>query len=100
MDQLTKLIEQYEKENPGFKAKYEFNELEHWRDLFIKWLANEIEKLALRPTCGVEQRIFLDEVEKLKLDPDGDLEINQGRRIFYIKQTSFKSNLSKVNNGE
>jgi len=53
MNQLTKLIEQYERET-GYRAM-------NWEGgfsiQFVEWLAS-------RPTCGEEQRKFLDEVEK------------------------------------
>ena len=54
MNQLNKLIEQYETENPGKKAKPQY---------MTSYDADFVEFLASRPTCGVEQRKFLDEVE-------------------------------------
>lgn len=58
MNELNKLIQQFEKENPG-RVAYE-GDIESNCDFyknFVLWLAT-------RPTCGVEQRKFLDEVEK------------------------------------
>ena len=59
-NKLTKLIEQYEAENPGYKAEYKLETGTHWRDGFVLWLVS-------RPTCGVEQRKFLDHIEKISL---------------------------------
>ena len=62
MNQLNKLIEQYETENPGKKAVYTDDPprgglpIDYYEEDFALWLAS-------RPTCGVEQRKFLDEVE-------------------------------------
>ena len=52
---LDKLIEQYESETTGnaIARKYDDN---LYSDDFVLWLAN-------RPTCGLEQRKFLDEIE-------------------------------------
>ena len=55
MNQLNKLIEQYETENPGKKAKPQY---------MTSYDADFVEFFASRPTCGKEQRKFLDEVEK------------------------------------
>jgi len=67
MNELNKLIEQYERENPGEKATYQQLLVPGkvwtvYTDKFVLWLAT-------RPTCGVEQRLFLDEVEKFQLSP-------------------------------
>jgi len=60
MNQLTKLIQQYEAENPGKKAKTEYTfgrvTIKVYTDEFVLCLAS-------RSTCGKEQRLFLDEVE-------------------------------------
>ena len=62
MDQLNKLIKQYERENPGQKAKDSYyclstdKDIEFYTDDFVLWIAS-------RPTCGEEQRKFLDEIE-------------------------------------
>jgi len=53
MNELNKLIQQYETENPDKKAAYRFQNMNHWGGDFVLWLAS-------RPTCGVEQRKFLD----------------------------------------
>ena len=63
MNQLTKILEQYEKKNPGKKAR-KSGEWAFTLDFTI-WQANEIEKLSSRTTCGEEQRKFLDEIEKM-----------------------------------
>jgi len=69
MNNLENLIMEYEKENPGKKAfarnynKYGNEQPPTYNNEFVKWQANEIEKLASRPTCGKEQRLFLDEIE-------------------------------------
>jgi len=57
MNQLNKLIELYERENPGKSAIVDIGHLiTVYTDDFVLWLAS-------RPTCGKEQRKFLDEVE-------------------------------------
>jgi len=40
MNQLTKLIQQYETENPGKKA-YHDGEYTGWADDFVEWLASK-----------------------------------------------------------
>lgn len=73
MNELNKLIQQYEKENPGKKVKDPF--FDEWEDEFVEWLVgsftnsfdhmnSQIKSLQSRPTCGKEQRLFLDEVEQ------------------------------------
>jgi len=52
VEKLTILIDQYEKMT-GYKA---MTNRGYYRPHFVLWLAS-------RPTCGVEQRKFLDEVE-------------------------------------
>lgn len=66
MNELNKLIEQYERENPGKRAETWEGPVYYGleRD-FVLWM------LASRPTCGVEQRLFLDEVEKGRYNSDG-----------------------------
>jgi hypothetical protein len=61
MNQLTKLIEQYEEATglPAFEGDINGN-CDFYKN-FVKWLAS-------RPTCGDEQRKFLDEIEKLNND--------------------------------
>ena len=60
MNELEQLIEQYESENYPFKAvSYNGERNNMYSQGFVEWLAT-------RPTCGVEQRKFLDEVEKLE----------------------------------
>ena len=96
MNELNKLIQQYETENPDKKAAYRFQNMNHWGGDFVLWLAS-------RPTCGVEQRKFLDEVEKLKyevvLGCDGlAKELGDDQPIIY--GSDFSANLSKVIKGE
>jgi len=58
MNQLTKLIEQYEEATgrPAFEGDINGN-CDFYKN-FVKWLAS-------RPTCGEEQRKFLDGIEKM-----------------------------------
>ena len=96
MNELNKLIQQYETENPDKKAAYRFQNMNHWGGDFVLWLAS-------RPTCGVEQRLFLDEIEKLKyevvLGCDGlAKELGDDQPIIY--GSDFSANLSKVIKGE
>ena len=85
MNEPNKLIEQYERENPGTKAKLDLGYGHYrWYDQFVLWLAS-------RPTCGVEQRKFLDEVERLVYSSDDR---------FFILQKLFKADLQKVIQGE
>ena len=93
MDQLTKLIEQYETENPERKAKDPF--FDEWEDDFVNWMA----AFASRPTCGLEQRKFLDEVEKFKLKPRGDAYDPASKEIVLLVR-EFNSDLQKVIKGE
>jgi hypothetical protein len=109
MNELNKLIEQYERENPGKKARWEDNPLVQPLSLnqkpyfkqysgftndFVLWLAS-------RPTCGIEQRKFLDEIEKGKYYKG--IASNTGGillPLLYIPQDSFESDLQKVTQGE
>ena len=102
MNELNKLIEQYERET-GEKAlipeRLGFH-AEHYSNRFIVWA---IAILASRPTCGVEQRKFLDEVEKLKyevvLGCDGlAKELGDDQPIIY--GSDFTVNLQKVIKGK
>jgi len=61
VEKLTILIDQYEKMT-GYKA---MTNRGYYRPHFVLWLAS-------RPTCGVEQRKFLDEVEKKFEMPNTD----------------------------
>ena len=81
MNQLNKLIEQYETENPGKKAKPQY---------MTSYDADFVEFLASRPTCGVEQRKFLDEVEKLMNVPESG----------FITLNEFQSDIKKVIEGK
>lgn len=82
MNQLTKLIEQYETENPGKKAKPQY---------MTSYDADFVEFLASRPTCGKEQRKFLDEVE---------LVIYRSDDTFVVLNQRFKTDLQKVIKGK
>ena len=59
MNNLENLVKQYETENPGKKAYYSYRMgqiPDRPNPRFMDWMA----ELASRPTCGVEQRKFLD----------------------------------------
>lgn len=62
MNELNKLIEQFAKEEdtPAFMIHALIREVEDEKGT---WLNKLLDWLATRPTCGVEQRKFLDEVE-------------------------------------
>jgi hypothetical protein len=93
---LEKIILEYTRET-GKKAKTAYSFGSTYPDLFSKdfvlWLAS-------RPTCGVEQRKFLDEVEKGKLlsnyRGDGVIDIKHTT----IEQRDFEARLEKVIKGE
>jgi len=98
MNQLNKLIEQYERENPGKKARKDIGHLiTIYEDDFVLWLAT-------RPTCGKEQRLFLDEVEKKGiLGSVGGIIIKSKsdyKDPIVIEQSEFNADLSKVIKGE
>jgi len=85
MNQLTKLIELYERENPGKSAIVDIGHLiTVYTDDFVLWLAS-------RPTCGKEQRKFLDEVE---------LVIYRSDDTFVVLNQRFKTDLQKVIKGK
>ena len=95
MNKLNKLIEQYWKSkgypseilddfDDGIKDIFE-NKSGRWRNDIIGLL----EFMASRPTCGKEQRKFLDEFEKLDA-----LEIN------LVCLGDFESDIEKVIKGE
>lgn len=91
MNQLNKLIEQYERENPGKKAYSNLNNNTRlYHDEFVEWLAS-------RPTCGKEQRKFLDEVEKLNIK-EGIVFDDDASSILYA--SDFEADLQKVIKGE
>jgi hypothetical protein len=95
MSELEKLIEQYEKENPGKNAMF-CNAQYYYHRKFVYWLAS-------RPTCGVEQRKFLDEVENGKLqirEEGGIIETKILIEDSCMTQYDFKSDLQKVIKGE
>jgi len=85
MNQLNKLIELYERENPGKSAIVDIGHLiTVYTDDFVLWLAS-------RPTCGKEQRKFLDEVE---------LVIYRSDDTFVVLNQRFKTDLQKVIKGK
>ena len=87
MNQLNKLIQQYEAENPGKKAKTEYTfgrvTIKVYTDEFVLCLAS-------RSTCGKEQRKFLDEVERLMNVPESG----------FITLNEFQSDIKKVIQGK
>jgi len=102
MKQLEKLAKQFEKENPGEKALDP--EYGDWNNEFVEWLAS-------RPTCGVEQRKFLDLLENEMdssgsiEDPNYDWELNangEGKQPTYILSgwDCMEININKVIKGE
>ncbi len=100
---MDKLIEQYEKENPELKARKSGK----WAFTldFTIWQANEIKKLSSRPTCGEEQRNFLDEIEKTYKFKDMGMGVlikkkNWRHDVTEIMQKDFAADLSKVIRGE
>ncbi len=92
---LNKLIEQYETENPNKpKAIQWMNRLiSYYNELFVEWFVN-------RPTCGVEQRKFLDEIEKGALAEDSFGKGIYIKEYSFMYQEDFSANLSKVIKGE
>lgn len=96
MDNLTKLTEKFEAENPVKKAftrnfnKYGNEQPPTYTNDFVLWLAS-------RPTCGKEQRLFLDEVEKSSWYSDELVCI--GLRTV-IHNSDFKSKIIEVIKGE
>jgi len=85
MNQLNKLIQLYERENPGKSAIVDIGHLiTVYTDDFVLWLAS-------RPTCGKEQRKFLDEVE---------LVIYRSDDTFVVLNQRFKTDLQKVIKGK
>ena len=83
MNQLNKLIQQYETENPGKKAKPQY---------MTSYDADFVEFLASRPTCGKEQRLFLDEIEKL-----GDLTDSE---LSFVSFDDFDCDIDEVIKGK
>lgn len=96
MNQLTKLIEQYERENPERKATYQVTELMY--EVSDQWSKNFVEWLASRPTCGEEQRKFLDEVEKMEYMGNGL--VKDSTYYLAVIEDQFEADLSKVIKGE
>lgn len=99
MNQLNKLIEHIFLE----EILYRGSENAVWKSDQDKFVARLSSALASRPTCGKEQRLFLDEVEK-----EGEY-VDDGRRfgkgidigkISAIYQFDTKADLQKVIKGE
>ncbi len=101
MNELKQLIEQYERENLGEFAKHEYLDCEgeierKWGNDFVLWLAS-------RPTCGVEQRKFLDEVEKrtwITTHAEYTIAMANGTPGYSLYQQDFVADLDKVIKGE
>jgi len=87
LEKLNKLIEQYERENPEYTAINAVSEA--YTKKFVLWLAS-------RPTCGLEQRRFLDEVEKLEFQNDKLYSSN----FCVLHGLDFSASLGKVIKGE
>ena len=90
MSKLDKLIQQYKQENPGEPT---FSGECGWRDEFVEWLAS-------RPTCGQEQRKFLDEIEKKHVDWYNVSEAFVVKSDTQFHQCDFTADLQKVIKGE
>ena len=97
MNNLEKLIIEYERET-GKEAVNVIHigdkRIESFKDDFVLWLAS-------RPTCGKEQRLFLDEVETME---SMDSKLDNGRYIMKrgatIWQDVFTADLEKVIKGK
>ena len=87
MNQLTKLIIEYEKETGYSSMNWEGG----FSIQFVEWLAS-------RPTCGEEQRKFLDEVENFRIE-DG-LGIFCDNEIVYLSKNFNHLDINRVIKGE
>lgn len=92
MNELNKLIEQWAKENdyPEESAVREFHQnIRHLQEFNGDgdWMLTIVEWLASRPTCGKEQRLFLDQLEDMGVIDD---------KVF----AEYKIDIDKVINGE
>ena len=87
MNQLTKLIEQYGKETRYRAMNWEGG----FSIQFVEWLAS-------RPTCGEEQRKFLDEVENFRIE-DG-LGIFCDNEIVYLSKNFNHLDINRGIKGE
>lgn len=91
-EQLNKLIKQYSDQyNLPVAAKVNLTNLLENCDPMVNDFVNFI--LASRPTCGKEQRLFLNEIEKKGI-------VNDGYHIMLSLSCSKVSDLQKVINGE
>ena len=100
--ELTKLIEQCceEKGLPSFMVKGLIKEVENEKGT---WLNTLLEWLASRPTCGKEQRLFLNEVEaNWYYDEDNDFIANtdQGQESNIFADEMESVDLRKVIRGD
>ena len=69
MEQLTKLIKQYEKENPDKPKVIQWlnNFISFYHREFVLWLAS-------RPSCTPTERKFLDRLKRIStVDSQGDI---------------------------
>lgn len=99
------LINQYKKETGKSAYKSETSDgytFDYIDTKFAKWMATQIKVLASRRTCGIEQRLFLDEIEKLrysdKYNHAFDIEGNEDYGL--IIQEDFEADLQKVVEGK
>lgn len=101
MNELNKLIEQYETENPGEKAYHSYR-MGHIPDRpnprFMEWMA----KLASRPTCSKNERAFLDEIKDKFMVHNGTIvsknRMAEGEYVYLYQSDFTKSNLKELVN--
>lgn len=85
-DDLDKLVKQFEKENPGVPGLVRLETGKYLSIQMGNWLAT-------RPTCGKEQRVFLDEIENKGI-------VDDGYTIMLPVSISKKVNLFNVQEGK
>lgn len=103
MDQLTKLIEQWCGDDQD--SARGFIELFNYDKKQAKSWTRFVEFLASHPTCGEEQRKFLDEIEKTYKFKDMGMGVlikkkNWRHDVTEIMQKDFAADLSKVIKGD
>lgn len=91
MNELNKLVKQYEKENPGERATLDGL---IFAKSFIEW------QLATRPTCGKEQRKFLSIIEQESSYITGKRPRITFRNVNIPKEKFTELDLLKVIKGE
>ena len=96
MNQLTKLIEQWCSDDQD--SARGFIELFNYDKKQAKSWTRFVEFLATRPTCGEEQRKFLDEVENFRIE-DG-LGIFCDSEIVYLSKNFNHLDINRVIKGE